>query len=547
MKYLMGIAIGPVQEFIAAARRTADLTAGSRLLVETAQAIAQVLENPNHNAVLIFPADSRTTAPNKLLCIVEGEPCEIARTAKEAALQHLRTQWKEAYNKRMKPEVQKLVDTELVDWQLDNFLEFYAAWVPLEGTQYHKARERLERIIAGRKALRNFQQPYKYPRHPKSPLDPSMDSVFYTEAHGKGFSAPDAAQKDPQLRLKPRETLDAISLIKRVLGQHGAPSTDKIAARAIEFILPQEALHDYHTLLERQDQPGVDHFGDLLFQKNWRQQGANLSDADYDEIEQCVIRLQHALRERGIPQEVLSYYAILVADGDRMGATLNQLQTPEQHRSFSKQVAHFAERAKDIVENHRGHLVYCGGDDVLALLPSNRALECAYTLRQNFEQTLADVMPNGSTATLSAGIAIVHAMENLQVAIGWAREAEQQAKRTRDALAVIRQPRSGGRNCYSAPWSRYHEWEQWVNAFRHGLADKLPYELRQLAQEYRAINPPVEVLRAEATRIFKRKHKPDEALTIPEWIRSVDALDEFAEMLLIARFLASYIPKETRR
>ena len=198
------------------------------------------------------------------------------------------------------------------------------------------------------------------------------------------------------------------------------------------------------------------------------------------------------------------------------------------------------------MESHRGHLVYCGGDDVLALLPTNCALKCAYELRQKFAQTLADVMPNGSTATLSAGIAIVHVMENLQVAIGWAREAEQQAKRTRDALAVIRQPRSGGRNCYSAPWSRYHEWEQWINAFHRGLADKLPYELHQLAQEYRAINPPVEVLRAEATRVLKRKQKPDETLAIPEWIHSVDALDEFAEMLLIARFLASYIPKETR-
>ena len=544
MKYLMGIAIGPVQEFIAAARRTADLTAGSRLLVETAQSVAQTLEG--QGATLIFPADSCTTAPNKLLCIVEGEPHKIAQTAKGAALKHLRDQWGKAYG-QMGPKVQQLIDTKLANWQLDNFLEFYAAWVPLlEGTQYHEARERLERIMAGRKALRNFQQPHKYPRHPKSPLDPSMDSVFYTEAHGKGFSAPDVAQNS-NLRLKPRETLDAISLIKRVLGQSGAPSTDKIAARAIESILPQEALHDYHTLLKWLDQLEDYHFGDLLFQRNWPPQEANLTDADYAEIERCASNLRRALHERGIPQEPLSYYAILVADGDRMGATLNQLQTPELHRRFSDKVARFAKQAETIVESHRGHLVYCGGDDVLALLPTNCALKCAYELRQKFAQTLADVMPNGSTATLSAGIAIVHVMENLQVAIGWAREAEQQAKRTRDALAVIRQPRSGGRNCYSAPWSRYHEWEQWINAFHRGLADKLPYELHQLAQEYRAINPPVEVLRAEATRVLKRKQKPDETLTIPEWIESVGALEEFAEMLLIARFLASYIPKETRR
>ncbi|MFN4032227.1 MAG: type III-B CRISPR-associated protein Cas10/Cmr2 [Fimbriimonadales bacterium] len=543
MQYLLGIAIGPVQEFIAAARRTADLTAGSRLLVETAQAIAQTLER--QGATLIFPAASHLPAPNKLLCIVADEPHKIAQIAKDAALKHLCDQWEKAYGQI--PKVQQLIDTDLVNWQLENFLEFYAAWVSLKEMPYSEARKRLEGIMAGRKALRNFQQPYQYPQRPKSPLDPSMDSVFRTETHGKGFSAPAQAQEDRALSLKPRETLDAISLIKRALGQRDVPSTDKIAIRAIESILPQEALQDYRTLLKRQEQLEVDHFGDLLFQRNWRPQEANLSDADYANIEKCASNLRRALREHGIPQEPLSYYAILVADGDNMGATLNQLQTPEQHREFSSRVAGFAEQAKGVVDNHRGYLVYCGGDDVLALLPTNCALECAWELRQAFEQTLADVMPKGRTATLSAGIAIVHAMENLQVAIGWAREAEQQAKRTRDALAVIRQPRSGGRNCYSAPWSCYHEWEQWINAFHRGLADKLPYELRQLAQEYRAINPPVEVLRAEATRVLKRKQKPDETLAIPEWIDSVDALDKFAEMLLIARFLASYRPKETRR
>ncbi len=56
MKYLLTIALGPVQEFIAAARRTADLKAGSQLLVETARKVAAHLEA--QGAELIFPANT---------------------------------------------------------------------------------------------------------------------------------------------------------------------------------------------------------------------------------------------------------------------------------------------------------------------------------------------------------------------------------------------------------------------------------------------------------------------------------------------------------
>jgi CRISPR-associated protein Cmr2 len=211
-KYLMTIALGPVQEFIAAARRTADLTAGSELLVGLAMHLAEHLTN----ADLIFPASTEIGAPNKLLFTVQGEPHKVAADAKEQAHAYLRQQWDACLQQL--GAVKGCIDEELANWQLKNFLEFYAAWVPLNG-DYAAARRRLEQLLAGRKALRDFKQAPVYPKHPKSPLDPSMDSVFKTEAHGDGFSAPADAQQHPKLRLKPRETLDAISLIKRVLGR----------------------------------------------------------------------------------------------------------------------------------------------------------------------------------------------------------------------------------------------------------------------------------------------------------------------------------------
>jgi CRISPR-associated protein Cmr2 len=539
-KYLMTIALGPVQEFIAAARRTADLTAGSELLVGLARHLAEHLPN----ADLIFPASTEIGAPNKLLFTVQGEPHKIAADAKEQAHTYLRNQW-EACLKQLDT-VQECIDTELANWQLKNFLEFYAAWVPLNG-DYAAARQRLERLLAGRKALRDFKQAPAYPKHPKSPLDPSMDSVFKTEAHGDGFSAPAAAQQHPKLRLKPRETLDAISLIKRILGGSGVPSTREMGFRAVEKVLSDEARGAYRALQKWQDKLGIDDLSDLYYQEQFerwlreqRQEGREIAPEEEAEIRRNASLLQGALSKARIPIEAPAYYAILVADGDRMGAAIDALQSEDAHRRFSRQVDQFAQNAERIVRAYDGHLVYCGGDDVLALLPANRALACARKLREAFVSCMQPVMPSGVSPSLSAGIAIVHVMDNLQVALGWARETEQYAKQTRNAVALARYPRSGGMNRARTAWHRFDEWDYWIRAFRAGLADTLPYELRALARDYQAIDVPPDILRKEAMRVLERKQKPQQDIAIPDWVQSADDLHALTEMMLIARFLSGY-------
>jgi len=341
-KYLMTIALGPVQEFIAAARRTADLTAGSELLVGLARHLAEHLPN----ADLIFPASAKVSAPNKLLFTVQGEPHKVAADAKEQAHAYLRQQWDACLQQL--GAVKCCIDEELANWQLKNFLEFYAAWAPLNG-DYPAARRRLEQLLAGRKALRDFKQAPAYPKHPKSPLDPSMDSVFKTEAHGDGFSAPAAAQQHPKLRLKPRETLDAISLIKRVLGGSGVPSTREMGFRSVRRALSEEALGAYRALQRWQEELGIDDLSDLFFQENFRricqerqtEEGWHLTDGQLEEVCADASTLRKALKEASISEELLRYYAILVADGDKMGAAIDALTSLEKHRNFSQQVAQF--------------------------------------------------------------------------------------------------------------------------------------------------------------------------------------------------------------
>ena len=91
MAYVMVISIGPVQGFIASARRTSDFAYGSRLLSELAKAIALKLHTDGHT--LVFPAGNLAAipgVPNKLVAVIKrGEPQAIADELCKALFERL--------------------------------------------------------------------------------------------------------------------------------------------------------------------------------------------------------------------------------------------------------------------------------------------------------------------------------------------------------------------------------------------------------------------------------------------------------------------------
>ena len=95
-RHLLLVDIGPVQTFIAQARRTRDLWLGSALLSSVSRAAAEAIL-ATAGAVLIFPAVEGDKVPdgiaNKILALVQGEPGEVARAAREAARKHLADRW----------------------------------------------------------------------------------------------------------------------------------------------------------------------------------------------------------------------------------------------------------------------------------------------------------------------------------------------------------------------------------------------------------------------------------------------------------------------
>ena len=144
-----------------------------------------------------------------------------------------------------------------------------------------------------------------------------------------------------------------------------------------------------------------------------------------------------------------SFYALLLADGDRLGKLVGELGGD----AVGKGLATFTREAPEIVRKHSGVTVYAGGDDVLAMLPAPEALSCAASLSGSYSSAFR----KRSGATLSAAVAFAHVRLPLGAVLAEAhRLLDDIAKEAngRDSLAVgVLKP--GGLNCqWVTTWAR---------------------------------------------------------------------------------------------
>ncbi|WP_231730015.1 type III-B CRISPR-associated protein Cas10/Cmr2 [Chthonomonas calidirosea] len=234
---------------------------------------------------------------------------------------------------------------------------------------------------------------------------------------------------------------------------------------------------------------------------------------------------------------------------------MNTLVAPDAHRNFSKALAKFAQKAREIIKGYSDYCIYAGGDDVLALLPLETVIECANALNKAFRQHLQGFQLPDDSGTLSIGVAICHRMEPPSIALEAARSAERAAKQLRNALAVAVHPRSGSSVMVKDPWrdTLLQDWQNSKKALRHGIARGFPYELQHLARQWEgAISHPnfsprqkrelPKRLKKEALRILERKKETGQNTKaimeeVIDSIQSVDQLKTQADRLAIAHFL----------
>jgi CRISPR-associated protein Cmr2 len=226
---------------------------------------------------------------------------------------------------------------------------------------------------------------------------------------------------------------------------------------------------------------------------------------------------------------LVNYYSGL---GEQTNAGLDARRPvgPALHAAISTALANFALRVvPHVVAKHHGTTIYSGGDDTLALLPVSQALACAVKLRQAFRSDFykkngrEDLMMGGR-ATISGGLVVVHAKDDLRLVLQDARRAEDRAKDAgKDALAITIRRRSGEHTSAVCPWAFVPTVDHWAQQFRAGASDRWAYHL--YANRPTLEKLPEEAIKAEMRRQLGRAEEPTRSLMPPDQLAR--AFDEF--------------------
>lgn len=197
------------------------------------------------------------------------------------------------------------------------------------------------------------------------------------------------------------------------------------------------------------------------------------------------------------------YIAAIAFDGDSIGKWVggddlpdrtDQTDLSDHHRTFSAALSNFAlKRVRAIVEPQGewlGQLIYAGGDDVVCLVPADAALEVVAKLRAAFRNATSTIKDkHGHSPDASAGIAIGHIHAPLQDLIREAQKAEKRAKNTvgRPAFSVTLMKRSGEISHWGSQWESGGL--ALYQAIHEGLAvgklsAKFPHRVCQLLEPY---------------------------------------------------------------
>lgn len=434
--YLFVYSIGPVQSFIAAARKTEDFWSGSYLLSYlTEQTIRQAIDC---KATLLSPAvekenlekhaqsDSVDVAalPNRFLLKINAtsdeEVVTFAKKLEQTTIETFQTLANDAINRVFGTLDDREYMKRLADEQIAELVEVFWAFEEQTATSYNDTRETVEKRLASVKNNRSF---------PVQAQDALVCTVCGTrEALNDGNFTEHSTNiemlkrieqtwktrkqcyretdEDNGARIRDKERLCAVCLTKRIARELFAD----IFEQAKKYFTPFPSVVDFAT----KNNP---------------------------------------------------YYAIIMMDGDDMGKWISGAEgkmltgykeiNEAYHKEISSRLTIFSEKSvPNIVTEAQGRLVYAGGDDVLAFVPLHQLLPVIKKLRDAFSSN--DGLDEKATASM--GVVIAHEKEPLQRVLMSVRELESKAKayetgeHKKDAVAFGLLSKSGQMRQAIMPW-----------------------------------------------------------------------------------------------
>jgi CRISPR-associated protein Cmr2 len=581
--------IGSPQAFIENARTLRDLWSGSYLISWlTAKAMEPILVgreshpdwrftspfvDPQTNELLRAATGNPSghkdallpSIPNKFSAIVDS--AEADRIAKEC-VKAAQEAWEQFAN-----DVKLTLDSKIFDrkfgwdtnWdaQLRSYFEFVCVVKPLDANfqhQWSSQWDQLGQLMDMTRSVRHVP-PYQpqgdfFP--PKCSLLGTFEQMgpaglkesrdFWQSAQTKSYSG---------TRLQAADRLCAISLVKRFVWPCSLSKTLKIETKALRYS-DTATIAAGHWLKKAGIKPD-EYFRNGGWSGHWLHWKQHDQEPDEDPCpKELFHRIQDAKKRYGAPP---TYLAILNLDGDNMGKLFLD-KSLDEALDLTRRATVFGSEVLRIVEDDaiRGELIYCGGDDILAVLPTDSVFQCGDRLTQAFERQIQNLV-----ASLSGSATIVHYKEDLRYALNVGRSSERIAKqidrsgnrsKKKRALAIAICRRSGDHSLATLSSTCVPDFVRLVDWFRDGGSDRWVYKLYDESNSLATVGQDAfacEMRRLAGRSEFKSKEKKaefletlsgaweryrdDMASTGRNWLE-LDSMLNFVELLKSASFLA---------
>lgn len=492
-KYILLFTIGPVQSFIAQARKTQDLYAGSNILSDLIDFAIKDLVNKGALNIsedekdnLIFPAYGIKSKPNRFLAIVTTDDMQtLGNDLKTAVGDHFIDTMSSKVVALLPP--QSPPKQNQAEKQLRDFLKVYWTALPLNDdweNNYASKVQEIERLMGAVKNVRYFNQFAERGR--KCGVNGEYNVLFYRKTKREDSKSDLALRKqkflfDEEIQLydskysgsritlkyiQEGEGLCAVSMAKRLYEtDYGFPSVAYIAL--METLRKAYCLEDmkqnafkecaeFVSLISKKEEPEYQFFYEENQTKKKLEEAGIKGDRKQEDFDKAFQRLKIKLDEKGLNRS--KYYAILLFDADSMGKKLAKCKNPEEHQNFSKLLGDFASQARELVDKKNyGKTVYAGGDDFLGFLNLNYLFDAIWELRELFECVVNKKkgekgLDHLGDFTFSAGVSIAHYKTPLSEVLNWARKMEKEAKSIdgikkneipKNAIAIAAVKRSG--------------------------------------------------------------------------------------------------------
>jgi len=598
MPTLLEISFGPVQSFIAAARRTADLWAGSRILSAAVRSAGRELLSAG--AALIYPDPLRVEQENSeqsnlsnVLLVEVPDGIDTSRLAEQAisAARRSITELGEDVLRKF-PELRQ----DLFRTQLQDALEAFTAWAEmLPAESYSSTYKKLKTTFSQRKNTREFlPAAIIHNNLPKNSLDGLRETVLPEQQNSNQLRR----GKWRRLRLGRGEQLDALGVLKRFIGSNSDAHFVALTRIAAHDWLASIAKTQPETLAELRE--AYEKLVPLGLASRCPSNGGQYDNFPYDAALLYPERLQIAHTDAELCDEPaecrsalqqlekilrviwrtfgrpLPYAALLLADGDRMGKFVAAAQDKSHHSELTRALAGFADRAILILREAGGQAIYAGGEDVMGLLPLSSTLHASQRLANEFRGFISKISQtinreSGTThlPTLRVGVAIAHIQQPLGQIRAYAESAEKFAKGAAgtdsqgDALGLSLHIRAGHKLSWRLPFSQSEDFEsleQWINDFSAGnFSTRLGYDMRALSDRIELQQLPAGLVDSEFHRLLhkaqqsgggtelsqdgrQRLQKRLAQLTTREKYNSqaTGALRRLGEELILARWLSAH-------